>query len=144
MPRARHKGKAPKAAKDWQTQAHRMLVSRYLDLGSRHAAKEALGLKGNASTGKIHSIATLTKHETALKKAGEWLEAHHGVTKLDAITQDQARAYLDHRRAEVGQKQLDADRLALQFCKGVDALDRVKTDKVETLAGRLTRPSKWN
>jgi len=141
MPRARHKGKDPKLTKDWRQQANRMLGSRYLDLSSRHAAKQAAGLKGNAGTGKIHSIATLRKHEFALKKAGEWLERQGGVTRLDAITKDQAKAYLEHRREEVGQKQLDADRLALQLCKKVGDLERVKTARVETKAGRAYTPA---
>ncbi len=136
MPRARHKDKGPKPTKDWRQQANRMLGSRYLDLGSRHAAKQAAGLKGNASTGKIHAIATLRKHEFALKKAGEWLEKTFDVKRLDAITKDQAEAYLDYRRTVVGQKQLDADRLALQLCKNVGKLDRIKTDRTETLSGR--------
>ncbi len=140
MPRARHKAKGPKPTKDWHEQANRMLGKRFLDLGSRHAAKQAAGLKGNASTGKIHSIATLRKHEFALKKAGEWLEQTFGVTRLDAITNEQAVAYLAHRQREVGQKQLDADRLALQFCQKVGDLARIKTDRIETKSGRAYTP----
>lgn len=136
MPRARHKNKGPKATKDWREQANRMLGSRYLELASRHAAKQAAGLKGNAGTGRIHSIATFRKHEFALKKAGEWLEQTCGVKRLDAITKDQAKAYLEHRKLEVGQKQLDADRLALQLCKKVGDLDRVKTERVDAKTGR--------
>lgn len=140
MPRARHKAKGPKPTKDWREQANRMLGRRFLDLGSRHAAKQAAGLKGNASTGKIHSIGTLRKHEFALKKAGEWLEQTFGVTRLDMITKEQAIAYLEHRQSEVGQKQLDADRLALQFCRKVGDLSRLKTDRVEKKTGRAYTP----
>ena len=124
MPRGRHKDKAPKAPKDWQQQANRLLGKRYLELGSRHAAKQAAGLKGNASTGKIHSMGTFRKYETCLKNAGKWINQRFGVTRLDAITKDQAEAYLDHRRAEVGQKQLDADRLAMRFLKNVGTIDK--------------------
>ena len=140
MPRARHKAKGPKPTKDWREQANRMLGKRFLDLGSRHAAKQAAGLKGNASTGFIHSIATLRKHEFALKKAGEWLEQTFGVTRLDMISKEQAVAYLAHRQTEVGQKQLDADRLALQFCRKVGDLARIKTDRMETKSGRAYTP----
>ena len=140
MPRARHKAKGPKPTKDWREQANRMLGKRFLDLGSRHAAKQAAGLKGNASTGFIHSIATLRKHEFALKKAGEWLEQTFGVTRLDMISKEQAVAYLAHRQGKVGQKQLDADRLALQFCRKVGDLARIKTDRIETKSGRAYTP----
>lgn len=140
MPRARHKDKGPKPAKDWQTQANRMLGKRFLELGSRHATKQAMGLTGNASTGKIHSMGTFKKYEFALKKAGQWIEQHFGVTRIDAITKQQAQAYLDHRQAEVGQKQLDADRLALRFCKHVGEIDRIKTERSASKSGRAYTP----
>ena len=137
MPRGRH---GPKPTKDWQTQANRMLGRRYLELGSRHAAKQSMGLSGNASTGKIHSRGTFAKYVSALKIAGEWIEKQFGVKRIDAIKTEHAQAYLDHRQTEVGQKQLDADRLALRFCKNVGDLDRIKTDKTETKSGRAYTP----
>lgn len=117
-----------------------MLGKRFLDLGSRHAAKQAMGLKGNAPTGKIHAIGTFKKYQSALKVAGEWLEKKFSVTRLDAVTKDQAKAYLDYRQAEVGQKQLDADRLAMRFLKHVGDLDRLKADKTSSKAGRAYTP----
>ncbi|MBC6445420.1 MAG: site-specific integrase [Alphaproteobacteria bacterium GM202ARS2] len=49
-------------------------------------------------------------------------------------------AYLAHRQSEVGQKQLDADRLALQFCRKVGELARLKTERVESKTGRAYTP----
>lgn len=136
MPRGRHKDKTPKDPKDWLQQANRMLGGRYLELGSRHAAKQAAGLKGNASTGKIHSMGTFRKYETCLKNAGQWINKRFGVARLDAVTKDQANAYLDHRRQEVGQKQLDADRLAMRFLKNVGKIEKIHSDRPTIRKGR--------
>ena len=38
----------------------------HLDLSSRHDAKVSLGIKGNQSTGKIHSIRTLKNYVLSL------------------------------------------------------------------------------
>ena len=113
----------------------RNLLKGHLALDSRHAAKQAAGVKGGRSTGKIHSIATFNKYAGALKNAGEWLKATHQVRHLDKVTPEQATAYLEHRRnIGLGQKQLDADRNALQFLTG--KLDRIRAEKPQILAPR--------
>jgi len=90
MARAR-KGKTPKPTKDWRIQANKLLVSRYLDLSSRHAAKQAAGLKGNASTGKINGLSTLKKYEAALANAGRWIEENFGVKRLAGLSRASER-----------------------------------------------------
>ena len=101
-------------------QANRYLVSRYLDLSSRHAAKG----RGERS-GKIRSLSTFQRYQQALGQAGKWAWKAYGIRRLDRLTPEMAKAYLDHRRAAgIGQKQLDNDRNALQFVTG--KLDRVK------------------
>jgi len=118
--------------KDWATQADRMLGSRYLQLTSRHAAKQAAGVKGNQATGKIHSFASLHKHTQVLKNAGEWIHQTFGVTRLDKITTEQAQAYLQHRQdTGIGQKQLDSDRLGLKLLKGVEAANLERAIAIE-------------
>ena len=129
--------KEPKAPKDWTEQANRMLGGRHFDPSSRHAAKQAASLKGNASTGKIHSFASLAKYTQVLKNAGEWIHKNYGVARLDKITTEQAQAYLDHRQANgIGQKQLDSDRLGLAYLKHVEKLERVKPIEDRKLAPR--------
>lgn len=129
------------ATKGWGIQAERLLASRHLDLSSRHAAKQAAGIKGNRSTGKIHSLATLAKNTQVLKNAGEWIGPKFGVTRLDRITPEQAQAYLDHRAEHgIGQKQLDADRVGLQKLRAVDQLDRVKALEPQKLEPRAYTP----
>ena len=113
----------------------RNLLKGHLALDSRHAAKKAAGVKGGRSTGKIHSVATFNKYAGTLKNAGEWLKAEHKVRHLDKVTPEQAQAYLEHRQASgIGQKQLDADRNALQFITG--KLDLVKAHKPQVLPPR--------
>ncbi|MGI9486119.1 MAG: site-specific integrase [Geminicoccaceae bacterium] len=128
----------------------RNLLKGHLALDSRHAAKRAAGVKGGRSTGKIHSIATFNKYAGTLKNAGEWLKAEHQIRHLDKVTPVQAQAYLQHRRESgIGQKQLDADRNALQFITGrleqVHAVTPQKLDpraysaeQVRLVAGRQT------
>ncbi len=134
---AKGKSKEPKAPKDWAEQANRLLGGRHFDPSSRHAAKQAAGLKGNASTGKIHSFSSLAKYTQVLKNTGEWMHKTYGVTRLDKITTEQAQAYLEHRKAAgIGQKQLDSDRLGLRYLKLVGDLERVKPIEERKLAAR--------
>ena len=94
----------------------RGLLKKYLDLSSRHAAKQAASVKGSKTTGNIHSIGSFKKYTSALKLAGEWAKATYGQNHLDSLTKDQAQAYLELRVAHgIGQKQLDADRTTLRF-----------------------------
>ena len=116
-----------------------MLGQRFLDLSSRHAAKEA---RGKRTTGKIHSFGTLHKYVQVLKNAGEWIGPKFGVTRLDQVTAEQAQAYLAHRTAHgIGQKQLDADRTALHYLKKVSKLDRVIAQEPRKLESRAYTPA---
>jgi integrase len=117
------------------------LLRPHLDLSSRHAAKLEQGVHGARSTGRIHSLRTLDKYVGALKLAGEWARREHGLRQLSALTVEQARAYLEHRAARgIGQKQLDADRVALEFVTGPDSLRRVAAQAAPPLAGRAYTP----
>jgi integrase len=122
--------------KPMDVQAERML-SRHLSLSSRHEAKQALGIPGARSTGQIHSLRTFEKYTQALAQAGRWARETHGVRHLDQITPAQGQQYLAGRAAAgIGQKQLDADRNALQFVTGKDSLERVQAAQKPELAGR--------
>lgn len=113
------------------------LLKRHLDLSSRHTAKQDLDLKGSRSTGKIHSLETFHKYANSLKQAGEWARANHGLKHLKEITPLQAQDYLAHRAFQgIGQKQLDADRNALEFLTGKGSLERVETLTETTLTSR--------
>jgi integrase len=101
------------------------VLKAYLSLTSRHEAKQASGAKGSQSTGKIHSLATFTKYVTALKQAGEWARESAGLRHLKEFTPELAQQYLNDRAAQgIGQKQLDADRNALEFITGKGSLER--------------------
>lgn len=130
------------SVKNWGLQADKMLARRFLDLSSRHAAKQAAGIKGNKATGGIHSIATLRKYSQSLKNAGEWIGPKFGISRLDKITTEHASAYLSHRAHHgIGQKQLDADRTALHYLRNVDELDRVLAEEPRKLEPRAYTPA---
>ncbi len=114
-----------------QTQARKVLANRFLDLSSRHAAKTGFG-----STGKIHSVSTFKTYSRVLGRAGKWIRIKHGLSKIDKMTPEMAQAYLAHRRAEgIGQKQLDNDRVSMQFMTG--KLDRVRAIETPKLESRV-------
>ena len=115
----------------------RAVLRGHLSLTSRHAEKQAQGLPGTRSTGKIHSIATFDKYARALQQAGEWARQAYGIQRLKDITPERAQAYLEYRAAQgIGQKQLNADRTALEFVTGHDTLEHITSLQDKTLQGR--------
>jgi len=103
----------------------RAVLKAYLSFTSRHAAKQESGAKGSQTTGKIHSLATFNKYALALKQAGEWARESIGLRHLKSFTPELAQQYLADRAAQgIGQKQLDADRNALEFVTGKGSLAR--------------------
>lgn len=97
----------------------------FLSLESRHAAKRAAGIHGSRSTGRIHSLSTFHKYANALTGAGEWGRQYAGLRFLKAFTPALAQQYLADRAAQgTGQKQLDTDRVALEFVIGKGLLER--------------------
>ena len=119
---------------DQQAQA---VLKAHLSLSSRHEAKAAQGARGSQSTGQIHSLRTFDKYVNALKQAGEWARNTEGVRFIKDITPQIAQQYLEARAAEgIGQKQLDADRNALQFVTGKDSLERVQSLASADKSGR--------
>jgi integrase len=107
------------------TQAPRVM-RQHLALASRHAAKQSQGVNGSRTTGKIHSLRTFHKYVDSVKLAGEWAREHAGLRHLDALTPTMAQQYLEERAAGgLSQKQLDADRNALEFITGRASLERV-------------------
>lgn len=113
-----------------QTQARKVLASRHLDLSSRHAAKRGFG-----STGKIHSMSTFKTYSRVLGNAGKWIRIKFGLAKIDEMTPEMAQAYLASRRSEgIGQKQLDNDRVSMEYMTG--KLARVFSDREAVRARR--------
>lgn len=108
-----------------------------LQLSSRHQAKQEMKIRGSKSTGKIHSLATFAKYTAALAQAGEWVKTTEGIRYLDELQAQSAQDYLYDRAASgIGQKQLDADRSALELLLGQGRLER-QFSLVETkLEGR--------
>jgi integrase len=119
----------------------RAILRQYLDLSSRHAAKLDLTLQGSRSTGRIHSLRTFEKYVACLSQAGKWAKEQHGLRHLSALTPEHAQAYLEHRAAaQIGQKQLDADRNALEFVTGKGSLTRVSALIQRPLGSRIYTP----
>ena len=115
----------PKRLRLMETQARKVLCSRFLDLSSRHTAKS-----GGGPTGKINSLATFRTYSQALGQAGKWMRQNYNLLFIGKMTPEMAASYLAYRRSEdIGQKQLDNDRVSMQFLVG--ALDRVKSLKDE-------------
>ena len=104
----------------------RSLLKKYLNLTSRHTAKQSLSIKGSKTTGNIHSLRTFDKYSSSLKLAGEWAKKHNHVLHLKDITPELAQRYLEDRCVQgIAQKQLDVDRVSLQFITGRNTIDRV-------------------
>ncbi len=103
----------------------RAVLKGSLSLTSRHAAKQAAGVCGSRSTGKIHSLATFNKYAAVLERAGLWAQQVEGLRHICEMTPMLGQAYLAERAAEgIGQKQLDTDRVALEFLTGKGSLER--------------------
>ena len=110
----------PKRLRLMETQARKVLCSRFLDLTSRHIAKS-----GEDQPRKIHSQSTFRIYSRALGKAGTWCRQKYNLLFIAKMTPEMASAYLEHRRSQdIGQKQLDNDRNAMGFMVG--DLARVK------------------
>ena len=120
----------------------RSVLKAHLSLTSRHEAKRASDAKGSQSTGQIHSLATFRKYVTALKQAGEWAGGYTDLRHLKAFTPELAQQYLADRAAQgIGQKQLDADRNALEFITGKGTLEREKVLTRVELHSRAYMPA---
>jgi integrase len=118
--------------KDMHQQADRLLGGRYLELGEK-------AQQSRDETTKIRSISTFNRYKQALGQAGKWAYQHYGITRLDHLTPEIAKAYLQQRVKDgIGQKQLHNDRRSMEFVVG--KLERVKTDKPQKLEPRAYTP----
>ncbi|MEM7504971.1 MAG: site-specific integrase, partial [Pseudomonadota bacterium] len=129
------RGKKPMAAQA------RELLAQHIALTSRHAAKQSLGVKGSRTTGQIHSVRTHQKYLACLTQAGQWARTETGLGYLSRLPIPVAQAYLEKRVADgIGQKQLDADRNALEFITGRGSLARVRALTPPTRTSRAYTP----
>ena len=69
--------------------------------------------------GEIHGEATRLKYIQTLSVAAGWAKTTYGCRQLRQIPVDQAQAYLDYRATQVGPRQLNQDRLALEIIPGI-------------------------
>ncbi len=114
------------------------LLKSFLCLSSRHRMKVQQNIRGSRTTGKIHSLATYNKYSTALKLAGEWTQEHLNIRHLRELNSTIAQQYLGYRAEKgIGQKQLDADRNALEFILGKGVLQRQKSGKEPNQSSRI-------
>lgn len=118
--------------KDMQKQAERLLVSRHLELGKK-------GDPSRRGDDKIHSLSTFQRYKQALGQAGKWACSNHGIRRLDQLTPEIAKAYLQKRIEDgISQKQLDNDRRSMEFVVG--KLERIKTVQSKPATSRAYTP----
>ncbi len=118
--------------KDMHQQADRLLGSRNLELGEKTQQSH-----DGAET--IRSRSTFHRYKQALGQAGKWAYQHYGMKRLDHLTPEIAKAYLQQRVKDgIGQKQLHNDRRAMEFVVG--KLDRAKAEKPQKLEPRAYTP----
>lgn len=94
---------------------------------AKHAVqkKRAIGKSSHAKAGgdgKIHSLGTERTYLESLKKVAEFITQNrldYAGRGLSGLTSEIAESYLEHRSQDVGQKQLDKDRQAMQMLLGV-------------------------
>lgn len=89
---------------------------------AKHAVAQRLAIgkpshKSKGITGKIHSLGTARTYEDSLTGVASFI-AELGIDPLgkglSSLSKENALLYLEHRSQEVGQKQLDKDRQAMQ------------------------------
>jgi integrase len=90
-----------------ENQAKQILKNRAM-----HGQEKGRGKRGHEDG--IHSIGTEKRYAQALTGFAKWRQENNIRDGLNKATIEQAQAYLDYRKAQVGQKTLNADRHALQ------------------------------
>ena len=114
----------------------RKLLEQYRARRSRHEEKKAQALRGSRSTGLIHSDRTFDHYCASVTAAGEWFRDQEGLRHLAEITPTMGQEYLEMRAGEVGQRQLDNDRIALEFVVGKGTLERIMVPEDDRTPGR--------
>lgn len=116
---------------------------RSADSQARHAVSQKLSIGKpshgkNGKDGRIHSLGTARTYTDSLKGVAEFI-ADHGMDMtgkgLASLSKETAEAYLEHRSQEVGQKQLDKDRQAMQTLLG-EKLVVIKSELDQVLESR--------
>jgi integrase len=110
---------------------------------ARHAVSKKLALgkpsHGEAGDdGKIHSLGTANTYSQSLKGVAEFIAANRLDPQgkgIDSLTAEIAGFYLEFRSQEVGQKQLDKDRQAIQLLLG-EKLPVIKSELEQALESR--------
>lgn len=110
---------------------------------ANHAIKQKLAIGkpshgSDGDDGKIHSLGTARTYSDSLKCVAAFIADH----KLDpsgkglaSLTPESALIYLESRAQEVGQKQLDKDRQAMQILLGKQ-LEVIKSELDQALESR--------
>ena len=116
------------------------LLEQYRARRSRHEEKKTQNIRGSRSTGLIHSDRTFDHYCASVTMAGDWLRDEYGLRHLSEITPAMGQEFLDMRAAVVGQRQLDNDRIALEFVTGKGSLERVMLPTDDHKPGRSYTP----
>jgi integrase len=110
---------------------------------ARHAIQQALAIGKPSHTqdggdGKVHSLGTARTYADSLKCLATFIAERRldPVGKgLASLTRETAQIYLEYRSQEVGQKQLDKDRQAMQIVLG-EKLTVTKSELDQALKSR--------
>ncbi len=125
-------------------------MGRFRSAGSQaqHAVKQKLAIGKpshgeNGEDGRIHSLGSARTYSDSLKGVATFIAEHKldsmgkGLAGLTAVT---AQAYLEYRSQQVGQKQLDKDRQAMQILLG-EKLTVTRSEIDQTVQSRAyTQP----
>jgi integrase len=114
---------------------------------ARHAVKQklAIGTPSHSKAGgdgQIHSLGTARTYADSLKGVTAFIAAHRfdpSGKGLAGLTKEIAETYLEFRAQDVGQKQLDKDRQAMQILLG-EKLPVIKSELDQTLQSRAYTP----
>ncbi len=96
-------------------------------------------LRSQSKSGdRRNSIRTSQTYAQVLAHAAERISQDHEIRRLKDITPEMITSYLQIRADEVGQKQLDQDRISLERLPQIEmgSLARTKTSREEKLEGR--------
>ena len=116
---------------------------RSVESQSKHAVKKKLAIGKPSHTkeggdGRIHSLGTARTYADSLKGVATFIAEQRldpAGKGLAGLTKEAAHTYLEFRAQEVGQKQLDKDRQAMQILLG-EKLNVIKSELDQTLQSR--------
>jgi integrase len=102
---------------------------------SRHKMKQAQGIKGTKSTGKIHSVSTRDRYKNSLIQIGKFAQEFFQIERMKDITPQIVEAYLNERSdSGYAQTSLKNDHTAATLALSYLAKTEIEISKVSGVA----------